>query len=185
MVDASLGSIRERIPMAETVEVARERERLSIDRDLVDWVNDNCQAGGWFRSHGDAAEKALGRLRAEYVFIQDHCREAGTPFDVQAFYALYDEDVKAVSSAVGRPTKGHSREAPDRVMVRATMATELVAWANRTWLKQGPAERLAQVVAVGLRRLRAGGHRVRDDQEEPKVTLPPKQLWDAFRARVK
>lgn len=178
---ADLGNIRERIPVADSVEVARERERLAIDRDLVEWINEHSSAGGWFRSHGDAAEKALGRLRTEHDFIRKRCRETGTRFNAKAFFTLYQADLDAVATKPGRPRKTEVRVAASHVLVRATMAVELMAWVHKVWLRpDGPLERLAQVVQVGIRRLRAGGHRLEPDDEEPKLTLKPDEFWQLY-----
>ena len=175
-----LGNIRQRIPTADVVDVTRERERLTIDRELVEWVNEHCNSGGWFRSHGDAAEKSLGRLRVEYNFIERRCRDAGLPFNPTAFYALYKAELAGLPHGPGRPHKGDVRVPPNQVLIQATLASDLVAWASKTWLKTGPVDRLAHVVAVGLRRLRVGGHLLEASEEEPKLTLKPEDFWCAY-----
>lgn len=171
---------RERLPLAERIDVARERENLAIDAELVEWINENCPAGGWFRSHGDAIEKALGRLRAERTFIEAECRSRKVPFKAAAFWHLYKDDLQGLPPIVrGRPRSDEVREVR-RVLVRATLAVELVAWANKTWLKDGVVERLAHVAEIGLRRLRSGGYRVDPDAEEPMLTLEPERFWRLY-----
>lgn len=170
--------------MADSVEIPRERERLAIPRDLVDWINEHCHAGGWFRSHGDAAEKGLGRLRAERAFIERRGREAGVPFDAKAFYALYQGEVEAVATKTGRPPKASARLATDNVLIRATVAVELVEWANTTWLHNGPVDRLAQVVAIGIERLRAAGHLPDHTADASGSGFKPDEFWQLYRKTV-
>lgn len=176
--------IRERLPLADRVDVPRDRENLALDADLVEWINENSAAGGWFRSHGDAVEAAFSRLRTERFFIEEQCRSRGVAFKPAAFWHLYKDDLQRLPPSVrGRPSKGEDRET-NRLLVGATVAVELVAWANKTWLKEGIVERLAQVAEIGLRRLRTGGHRVDPGTEEPKLTLEPDKFWRLYQAAV-
>lgn len=174
--------IRERLPLAPRVDIVRERETLALEGELVDWINENSAAGGWFRSHGDAVEAAFDRLRTEHSFIEQRCRTRKVPFKSAAFWHLYKDELQQLSpGARGRP-RGKDLPEPTRVLVGATMAVELVAWANMTWLVDGVVERLSQVAEIGLRRLRIGGHRLNPDAEEPKLTVEPETFWRLYEA---
>src|ERR1041385_7907573 len=82
-------------PPAPTVDVPRDRFHLTIDSELIDWINDNSDAGGRFRSHGDAVERGWARLEAERTFIVGRCKETSTPFKLLAFRQLYAADLEA------------------------------------------------------------------------------------------
>lgn len=157
--------------LAPTVDVERERYSLTLDARVIDWVNIHSRAGGMFRSHGDAVERAWARLRAEHDFIRERCRSTKRPFDAKAFAALYAAELEAAREPTG-----------PRLRAFATVAVELRDWCLATWIKNPLADSLAQAAEVGLRRLMLGAHPV--PEQGIMLTLAPEKFWRAYEASL-
>lgn len=173
---------RDNLPLAQRINVLYDREDMAILADLVDTINDYSLAGGWFRSHGDAIETALGRLRNEEDFIRRRCTEEDVPYIHAAFLSLYDSDRTSIPNVSPGPSKpGETKQRPPRVLVRAHMAIEMRDYGKRSWVVPGYLPRLSQVAELGLLRLfRGDGFRVDADQQEPRLTVQPDAFWKDY-----
>jgi hypothetical protein len=152
--------------------VPRDRFHLTIDSELIDWINDNSDAGGRFRSHGDAVERGWARLEAERTFIVGRCKETSTPFKLLAFRQLYAADLEA-----GR--QGHIEQRLVRYWPH--VAIDLKDRMLKEWVKTGLCADLSEVSEVGVRRLKAGSYAVTPVSDEPRLTLPPEQFFALYR----
>jgi Arc/MetJ-type ribon-helix-helix transcriptional regulator len=166
---------------AELSNILRERVALSLDRELVAWVDANSQAGAAFGSPSHAIERAIGRLRAEHDFTQETCRKTDVPFHDVYFWRLYADEVRQSQPGPrGRPFKGAPRPGhPKRVRVYATISMEMIAWTDRTCIQKGTFETLSQAVEVGLRRLRSGEHRA-NLTVEPGLSMERDAFWQLY-----
>ena len=178
---------RDNLPLGERLEVPRDRYDLAIIAELVDRINDYSEAGGWFRSPGDAVEKAIGRLANEEDFIRARCAQERVPYDHQAFLDLYDEDRARIPQPPRGPAKmGAEKEQPGRVLVRAHMAIAMADYGKRSWVATKYLPRLAQVAELGLMRLfRGDGFRIEADQQEPRTTTRPDLFWNQYLKAVR
>ncbi|HEX2067037.1 MAG TPA: hypothetical protein VHI93_09520 [Candidatus Thermoplasmatota archaeon] len=167
--------------MAETAQrtsVPRERVPLTLDAGLVEWINGHSVAGGYFGSPSHAADRALGRLRAEMEVVRRLCRESGTSFRAAAFWRIYAQEMEeSRPGAAGRPARGVPRLRKGRPKFYASVSEEMLGWISQLITEDGPFISLSQAVEVGLRRMRAA------DDGEPRPP-DPHAMWAAYQKEL-
>jgi hypothetical protein len=162
--------------------LTRERVPVTLDRDVLEWVAENSLPGGPFGGASHAVDRALGRLRVEYDFIHETCREKGSPFRPAAFWRLYAKELKESEPAPsGRPFKGEVRQGKKRPQIFVTVDTGLLSWAHKICIKPGPFATISQTIEAALRRLRSGEERLDPSAIEPKISETPETLWKHYK----
>lgn len=161
----------------------RTRIALSLDLGVLEWVDAHIQGGGLLGGPSHAAERAIQRLKTEADFIHSACKRGGTSFHAKAFWQIYATEIEqSTPTGGGRSRHGH---ASTRGRVFASIATDLLLWANRACIQNGPFQTMSQVVEVGLRSLRRGDHRLEPGAFVEGMSQDPDALWSAYQRLVK
>src|SRR6266850_1702493 len=73
----------------------RPRIDLSIDVAVVKWINERLGTGDPFTGESQAVELAVARFQAEQAFVRAACKREGVPFEGEAFWDLYSDEIEA------------------------------------------------------------------------------------------
>lgn len=68
----------------------KERIAVTIDQELLEWIDGRVEPGGPFGSYTHAIEFALHRLRREEEELRREVEEHGVRFDPQQMWSLFD-----------------------------------------------------------------------------------------------
>lgn len=166
------------MPAHDEATTLRERVPLTLAVDVLAWVRDRSQPGGPFGTASHACELALARLRDELREYQVECKRRGIPFRTAAFWKLHEADLLRTAPTKRDPRPREARPEPGVVRERifASLATELIAWAQKALLDAGPLASMSQAVELGLLRLQVEEARLKATAASLGVP-PPAVFW--------